>query len=400
MHSPAFRLALVLSLLIAPRLGIRADTPLRIMAANITSGTNQSYDPGHGIRIFQGLHPDVVLIQEFNFGDNTTTAIRGFINSAFGPSFTYYREGGAQIPNGIVSRYPIIASGEWDDPSVDNRDFAWARIDIPGPKDLWAISVHLLTSSASNRNSEATALKNFINANVPPGDYLVIGGDFNTGGRTEAALSTLSSIVVTAGPYPTDQNNNGNTNAGRAKPYDWVLVDLDLHQYRAATTIGTRSFANGLVFDSRVFTPIAGVAPVQPGDSGATNMQHMAVVRDFVLPDAGGPPTLNFGSPVTATVTPGSWVHYTLDVPADSVALTLAMSGADGDADLYVRKSGQPTASSYDFRPFRNDSNETVSVTRTTTPALSPGTWYVSVNGYSAAAFTLTPTRTTGATPP
>jgi len=46
------------------------EVRLRLVAANTTSGTQQSYDPGHGIRIFQGLKPDVVMIQEFNYGDN------------------------------------------------------------------------------------------------------------------------------------------------------------------------------------------------------------------------------------------------------------------------------------------------------------------------------------------
>jgi endonuclease/exonuclease/phosphatase family metal-dependent hydrolase len=399
---PSFvsRVAFCVLIFVAPCLGARAEALLRIMAANISSGNNQSYDPGHGTRIFQGLDPDIVLIQEFNYGDNSTTAIRGWVDSAFGTSFQYYREGGAQIPNGIVSRYPIIASGEWDDTSVTNRDFAWARIDIPGPKDLWAISVHLLTSSSSVRNTEATALRNFINANVPAGDYLVVGGDFNTDSRTEAALSTLSSVVVTASPYPADQNNNSGTNATRAKPYDWVLVDNDLHPYRVATVIGSQSFANGLVFDSRVFTPLSAVSPVQSTDSSAINMQHMAVVRDFFVPDGGGTPptaTLAFGTQTTATVTAGNWIHYTIDVPADSTTVTLTMTGSGGDADLYVRKAGQPTSGSYDFRPYLNGSNETVSITSSTTPPLSSGTWYVSVYGYSTATYALTPARTTGA---
>ncbi len=404
MISHVTRLGVFALLLLVSGLGLRADTLLRIVAANISSGNNQSYDPGHGTRIFQGLDPDVVLIQEFNFGDNSTSAIRGWVDSAFGTSFAYYREGGAQIPNGIVSRYPIVASGEWDDASVTNRDFAWARIDVPGPKDLWAISVHLLTASASVRNTEATALKNFITANVPAGDYLVVGGDFNTDTRTEAALTTLSAVVLTAAPYPVDQAGNGNTNASRAKPYDWVLVDGDLHAFRVPTLIGSQSLANGLVFDSRVFTPLSAVTPVQSADSGATNMQHMAVVRDFFIPDTGGPTppsgTLAFNVGTTATVTTGAWTQYTLEVLADSATVTLTMTGSGGDADLYVRKAGAPTSSSYDFRPYLSGSNETVAITGSTTPPLSSGTWYVGVYGYSTATFTLTPTRTTGTSGP
>jgi hypothetical protein len=158
-------------------LGVGADCTLDVAFAPTVFGpvANGALT---GIRIFQGMHPDVVMIQEFNYGNNSDTAIRQFVNTAFGPSFSYYREVGAQIPNGVISRWPIIAAGEWDDTQVDNRDFAWARIDVPGPKDLWVVSVHLLTSSASVRNTEAANLVSLINANVPAGDYLAIGGDF------------------------------------------------------------------------------------------------------------------------------------------------------------------------------------------------------------------------------
>ena len=260
------------------------SVPVRLMAANTSSGNLQSYDPGHGIRIFQGTDPDIVMIQEFNYGDNSATAIRNFVNTAFGTSFSYYREGGAQIPNGVISRWPIIAAGEWDDTQVSNRDFAWARIDVPGPKDLWAVSVHLLTTSSSVRNTEASNLVNFIRANVPVGDYLVIGGDFNTSSRSEATFSTFSQVVTTAAPYPADRNGNTNTNASRGSPYDHVLVDSDLRQYQVATVIGGSTFSAGLVADTRVYSPISEISPALSADSGATNMQHMAIIKDFLIP--------------------------------------------------------------------------------------------------------------------
>ncbi|MCY1073100.1 lamin tail domain-containing protein [Archangium lansingense] len=261
-----------------------ASVRLRLMAANTTSGNLQSYDPGEGTRIFQGTRPDVVMIQEFNYGDNSATAIRNFVNTAFGSSFYYYREAGAQIPNGIISRYPIIASGEWDDTQVSNRDFAWARIDVPGPKDLWVVSVHLLTTSSSVRNTEATNLVNFIKANVPTGDYLAIGGDFNTDSRSEACFTAFGQVVSTASPYPADRNGNTNTNAARAKPYDHLLVDSDLRAYQTATVIGSSSFAAGTVIDTRVYSPISEISPALSADSGATNMQHMAIIKDFLIP--------------------------------------------------------------------------------------------------------------------
>jgi endonuclease/exonuclease/phosphatase family metal-dependent hydrolase len=260
------------------------SVPLRLMAANISSGNYQSYDPGEGIRIFEGVKPDVVMIQEFNYGDNSTSAIRGFVNTAFGTSFSYYRESGMQIPNGIISRYPIVASGDWTDTQVSNRAFAWARIDVPGSKDLWVVSVHLLTSSSGVRNTEATNLVNLIKANIPTGDYLVIGGDFNTDSRSEACLSTFSAVASESSPYPADRNGNSNTNAGRNKPYDHVIVDSDLRAYQTATKIGNSTFSAGLVADTRVYSPISEISPALASDSGATNMQHMGIVKDFLIP--------------------------------------------------------------------------------------------------------------------
>lgn len=257
---------------------------LRVMAANTTSGNNQSYDPGEGLRIFQGLKPDVALIQEFNYGDNGDKTIRGFVDDAFGPSFAYYRETGAQIPNGVASRYPILASGTWTDPKVSNRGFAWARIDIPGSTDLWAVSIHLLTSSAANRDAEAVAIVAEVKKNVPSADYVVIGGDLNTGTRTEACLTTLGQVVSTAAPYPADNNGKDFTSGPRSKPHDWVMPSPNLRSLATPVVIGAQSFMNGLVFDSRVYTPLTDVAPVMMGDSAASNMQHMAVIEDFMLP--------------------------------------------------------------------------------------------------------------------
>lgn len=262
-------------------------TQVRIMAANLSSGNNQSYDPGHGLRLMQGAQPDVVLIQEFNYGNNGEAAIEGMVQATF-PGYGYYRETGAQIPNGVISRFPILDAGEWTDTQVSNRDFAWARIDLPGPRDLWAVSLHLLTRSAAVRNTEATNLVAYIRANVPENDYLAIGGDFNTDAFSESGLATLGQVATAfsaAGPHPADQNGRTGTNAGRSKPYDQILVDLDLQQHHIPTVFGASSYTHGLVLDSRVYTPLAEIAPVQVGDSGANSMQHMGVIKTFRTPN-------------------------------------------------------------------------------------------------------------------
>ncbi len=263
-------------------------TVIRIMASNLSSGKLQSYDPGEGLRILVGLKADVMLMQEFNYGDNTAAVLRAMVDANFGPSFSYYREPQGSIPNGVISRFPIVDSGVWDDPLTTDREFVWARVDVPGPKDLWAVSVHLLTSSSAKRDGQAKALVDFVKMKVPAGVFLVIGGDFNTGSTGEPCLATLGPVVVTdllLDPEPVDNHGVVGTNASRAKPYDWVLPAPDLNALRQPVHIGAATFPNGLVFDSRVYTPLSDVMPVQMGDSGALNMQHMGVIKDFALPN-------------------------------------------------------------------------------------------------------------------
>lgn len=286
--------------------GAPAETPataaVRVMAANISSGRLQSYpNPGPGERIFRALAPDVVLIQEFNVNatreaPNDEAAVRAWVDDVFGPDYFFFREPGAeQIPNGVISRWPIVEAGEFVDPEVSNRDFAFARIDVPGEVDLWVVSVHLLTSGSGVRDQQARRLVEAVRQRVPAADYLVIGGDFNTAGRNEPAVVTLGELVDVLGPFPDDGADppDGDTNASRRKPFDWVLVDGDLEAHAAATEIGELVFPAGLVFDSRVFTTDEleeSFPPVERGDSGAQQMQHMAVVRDFLLPLAGAAP--------------------------------------------------------------------------------------------------------------
>ena len=257
---------------------------LRIAAANLTSGDDQSYDPGHGVRILQGLRPDITLIQELNVGAGEEADLRAFVDQTFGADFAYARQPGVRIPSGVISRYPILEWGVWDDPTLADRDAVYARIDLPGAIDLWAVSLHLSGASASRRATAAAALVDRIRTTVPAGDYLVVGGDLNTGSRGETCIDLLSEVVHTAGPYPVDQRGDGDTNQPRHSPYDWVLADPDLHARSVPTTIGASAFPAGLVLDTRTYSPLSDLAPAQAGDSAALRMQHMAVVRSFALP--------------------------------------------------------------------------------------------------------------------
>ncbi len=292
-----------------------AGTRLRIASANLT--TKGSYDSGEGARILTGLRPDVVLLQEFRRGRNTSNEHKAFVESILGEGASWFRESNVSLPNGILSRYPIIASGQWADPEATDRGFAWARIDIPGPTHLFAVSIHLMTRSAATRSAETKALSARIAEVVPKGDYLVIGGDFNTTSRSENAIRNLSNLVVTSGPFPRDGKGlDEDTNANRSKPYDWVLVNETLHALHTPVVLGSKGYKTGLVVDTRTITPIGDLAPALASDSGSATMQHMAVARDFLLPVSADctPPGM------TSSCSPSQWLTRFSLFPVDTLS--------------------------------------------------------------------------------
>lgn len=261
---------------------IRDSDAITIMTANLVTGSDSKYNPP-GCRIMQGLKPDIVGIQEWNI---TNVSYRNFVDLNFGTNFSYYIEPQSTnyfpLPNGIISRWSIKASGEWADPVVMNRDFAWATIDIPGDRDLHVISVHLYASGTdADRAEEAGYVTNYIAAEGwPSNDYVVICGDMNVLTRTDPAILVFTNIVSDF-YKPADQNGDTDSNSNRTKPYDYVLpsMKLDLNQW--PVTIGGIVFTNGIVFDSRLWTNPP--TPILTNDSAAVNADHMAIMKAFSL---------------------------------------------------------------------------------------------------------------------
>jgi endonuclease/exonuclease/phosphatase family metal-dependent hydrolase len=334
---------LVLVPLLSP-VPLRAQTPVvtltnatvRVMASNLTSGSNQRYETP-GLDILKGLKPDIVAMQEFNYastngqGINTPAALQEMVFSTFGTNSVYFRESdaGYTIPNGIISRWPMISSGSWVDvdTGVNDRGFAWARIDLPGTNDLYVVSIHLKASSGSNnpdrRNAEATNLVNLIKANFPANAWIIVAGDCNIYSTSEGAYQCLSTNFSDS-PIPTDAESGGNANTSepRSQRYDYVFPSQSFSNQLVATVFASHTFPKGLVFDSAVYSPLSDVPPVQSGDSHVTGMQHMGVMRTFNVPYyvtnyITNPPSITL-HPQSQTVVQGSNVNFA--VAADGTA--------------------------------------------------------------------------------
>ena len=269
---------------------------IRIVAGNITSENKQSYDPGHGIRIFQALKPDIALVQEMNYKNNSASDYKNFAQQIVGTNYYAVDSADYQIPNGVVSRYPITSHGYWKDPNITNRALLWAVVDIPGNTDIFAISVHLHTKPASDQMAAAKVIVDEIakvKANNPGKYYYVVGGDFNGPTAVSSDGFGRNNTFYVDGPHPVDENGDEETNANGSSQYDFVLADYPLHEFQVPTVYysskdptKTKSYENGLVFDTRVYpqsTLDEYFSPAKTSDSGASQMQHMAVVKDFLI---------------------------------------------------------------------------------------------------------------------
>ncbi|MBR4986392.1 MAG: hypothetical protein IKY83_11715 [Proteobacteria bacterium] len=258
---------------------------LRIMAANATSGTDQLYeDPGKNM--IYAMDPDIIIIQEF--AGSATSLVKSLENH-FHTKYSYF-SGQGRIGNGIIVKGENKIKNTYTQPSVvstiRDRYYEAAIVDIPGDKDLLVVSLHLYTKASEDQVSqidEYPAVAKFIHSILNEGDYYVaVGGDFNS--STNYYVNYYwNSLLATDITYPSDQQGNYNTNAGRRRHYDWVLVDKKFQEFSIPTQIGAQSFPDGYVLDSRVHAPLSEISPVRYEDSSAQNMQHMPVVRDFLI---------------------------------------------------------------------------------------------------------------------
>ncbi|NTX59998.1 M4 family metallopeptidase [Myxococcus sp. CA051A] len=75
----------------------------------------------------------------------------------------------------------------------------------------------------------------------------------------------------------------------------------------------------------------------------------------------------------------GHFNYWTVDVPSGQSAVTFALSGGTGDADLYVNFGTAPTTTAYQCRPYLGGNTETCTLT-----APTAGTYFVGLRVYSA----------------
>ena len=209
-----------------------------------------------------------------------------------------------------------------------------------------------------------------------------LGGCLNEGARMELIWPQVAT-------HFNNQIPDGDTGGGNAAPVANFTYSVSA---RTATftdassdsdgTIASRSwnFGDGTTSTatspSKTYTADGSytVTLTVTDDDGATNTKSQQVVIGTVSNALqNNVPKTNLGA------AQGTYLDYTMVVPAGMTTLSFNTSGGTGDADMYVKFGSQPTDSVYDCRPYTNGNVETCTFAN---PAA--GTYYVRLKAYSA----------------
>jgi endonuclease I/PKD repeat protein len=113
-------------------------------------------------------------------------------------------------------------------------------------------------------------------------------------------------------------------------------------------------------------------------NDGATDTATQTVTVTEAPPPTGN--VLSNGVAVSGlSASTNGTLLYTMQIPAGASDLNFAISGGNGDADLYVRFGSVPTTSNYDCRPYIGGNVESCPIALAQT-----GTYHVMVRAYQA----------------
>lgn len=273
----------------------------------------------------------------------------------YSADLVYSNESGAL--NEATSDIMGAAAEAWKDGSVNT--------------DTWKIGEDIYTPGTAG-----DALR-YMNDPAAGGDYdyyptRYTGTDDNGGVHWNSGIANLAfKLMVTGGTHP---RNKTTVNVAALSTTATTSISMGANiWYRALTVYMTSStnFQGARTATAQAATDLYGAT------AAATVHQGWDAVG--VPGGASTTVTLSNGVAVTGIgASTGTWKHYKIAVPSGQSKLEIVMSGGSGDADLYVKLGSQPTSSSYDYRPYLNGNNETVTVTN---PAA--GDWYISLYAYS-----------------
>jgi hypothetical protein len=222
---------------------------------------------------------------------------------------------------------------------------------------------------------------------------------FTVHGTSGATSHTASaSITVTTNGTTTLQNGVPVTNlSGATGSQKFFVLNVPANQSSLVFTIsgGTGDADLYVRFNALPTTTTFNCRPFLTGNSETCSFTSPAagpwyvMIRGFAA-YSGVTLKGTYTAPTVTTLTngvavtnisgaSGSQQFWKLNVPTGQAKVVFTITGATGDADLYVRFNALPTTSTFNCRPFTSTSNETCTFTN---PAAGP--WYVMIRGFTA----------------
>ena len=241
---------------------------------------------------------------------------------------------------------------------------SWSRLGFGVDADVWMIGEDIWTPATAG-----DALRYMANPTQDGSSYdyypeRYTGTSDNGGVHSNSGIANLAfKLLVTGGTHPRGKTTTAVTGLGMQQA-GAIFYKANTDLFTASTT-----FAQAKSYTEQAATAL--------GYSAASVTQAWQAVGVGVpVPST----ALTNGVALTGlSGASGSQKFYYLDVPAGK-AVTFALSGGTGDADMYVKFGSQPTTSSYDCRPYLSGNNETCNIAAKTTT----GRFHVLLNGFSS----------------
>jgi hypothetical protein len=358
----------------------------------------------NGTDLFNGAMPALQTISNIpTVGGTIYLNLYSYLGAAGwqGNSYTYTEAGATPCVNAAISSNPAAGTVQ-----VNSTVFFTASATCGGtPNYSWLIG-QLSASTMSWTQVTPFQASNAYNwTPTSPGSYYLAvwvrnaGTNGVSGGydaatvtyRTVNATTPCSNAAISSNPPNSSTTTNStisftaSATCGATANYSWWVGQI------SGSTINWTQVTPYQTSNAYNWTPTAAGSYYiafwvkNAGTNGANGSYDdsglaLRYVNNPTIQLTNGVPVSN------QSVALGQNNYYYIIVPSGSSQLQVTISGT-GDADLYVRVGAQPTLNDWNCRPYLNGSSETCTFAN---PAAAP--WFIMVNGYASATYTVTAT--------
>lgn len=353
----------------------RSANQLRTGIINFVNADGRSFAPIHafGTTAAGTLYRNPASGWDYGYGIGMTGAHE--VGHQMGMNHDHGGTGGEYFEGIAAYQWGPIMGNYWMGGSWPNQLFTWSKGEYTTATnfedDLSIMNTQEQVPYMADDNVNGKALA------IGAGGAIDAGSNF---GQIERTSDTDTFTFTTSGLATLNL---------RIDPLEYLrMLDVDATIYNSANAVVAHS--NLAVHRSAQFTnlslPAGSYRLVIRGGAEGTPANGFSNYSSLGFYGIKGTLTGGAGYPVLSNgvwtsglgAATGTWKYYTIDVPAGKTSVTFAMSGANGDADLFAKLGSEPTTASYTCKANGPTSTESCTVN-----APAAGKYYVGVYSYA-----------------